>query len=80
MVLQLAAGATEVHRQPNQPLLRTVVDVALQPPQRHRLGGDGGVAALGEPAELGLGGRVGGQQHPSQRRLQQGDPTDRERQ
>ena len=80
VALELPLGAGEVHVQPDQLLLRAVVDVALQPAQRDRLGGDGGVAALGEPAELGLRGRAGGEQHPAELGLQQGDAADGERQ
>jgi hypothetical protein len=36
--VHLVLGAPEVHRQPYQPLLRAVVDVALQPAQRGGLG------------------------------------------
>ena len=36
--VELLLGPAEVHRQPDQPLLRAVVDVALEPAQRGRLG------------------------------------------
>jgi hypothetical protein len=85
MVLQLAAGATEVHRQPNQPLLRTVVDVALQSAERLGLGRPGGVATghdvLDLLLELGSAAQQQGRQGAvadrreayRQRQRQQGD-------
>ena len=36
--VELLLGPAQVHRQPDQPLLRAVVDVPLQPAQRDRLG------------------------------------------
>jgi hypothetical protein len=79
VALHLPLGPGQIHVQPDQLLLRPVVDVALQPAQRHRLGGDGGVAALREPAELGLGSRAGGQEQPADGGPQQGHPADDER-
>ena len=40
--VEVVLGAAEVHREPDQPLLRPVVDVALEPAQRGRLGGHRG--------------------------------------
>ena len=40
--VELVLGPAEVHREPDQPLLRAVVDVALEPAQRGRLGRDRG--------------------------------------
>ena len=80
VALELPLGPGEVHVQPDQLLLRPVVDVALQPAQRDGLGGDGGVAALGQPAELGLGGRAGGEHAPGPLGLQERDAADGERQ
>ncbi len=46
VVGELVAGPAEVHGEPDQPLLRAVVDVALQPAQRDRLGRGGGALLL----------------------------------
>ena len=56
---QLPPRAAEVHGQPDQPLLRAVVDVALEPAQRRRLGRAGGVPAALDPAYLAAGARRG---------------------
>ena len=48
--VELATSPAEVHGEPHQPLLRPVVDVALEPAQRGRLGLASGVAAALDPA------------------------------
>ena len=48
VVVEAALRRLEVHRQADEALLRTVVDVALHPAQRLRLGGHRGTPALGE--------------------------------
>jgi hypothetical protein len=40
--VEVVLGAPEVKREPDQPLLRPVVDVAFEPPQRGRFGGHRG--------------------------------------
>ena len=57
--VELLLGPAEVDREPDQPLLRAVVDVALEPAQRGRLGrhrgrglGPGGGLALGQVGDL----------------------------
>ena len=63
VVGQLPTGATEVHRQPDQPLLRPVVDVALEPAQRDRLGLPRGVPAALDAAYVLLELGPAAQQH-----------------
>ena len=59
VVGHLPLGAAQVHGQPDQPLLRAVVDVALEAAQRLRLGHPGGVAAALDPGAPGPAARPG---------------------
>ena len=52
VLVELLAGPAQVHRESHQALLGTVVDVALQPAQRRRLGDAGGVSATLDPGDL----------------------------
>ena len=65
------AGPAEVHREPHQPLLRPVVDVALEPAQRLGLGGASGVAAALDPAYLLLELGPAAEQHLRQAAVQE---------
>ena len=64
------AGPAEVHAQPDQPLLRAVVDVALEPAQRGGLGRAGRVAAALDPAHLLLELGAAAEQHVRQAAVQ----------
>ena len=66
VVGDLALGAAEVHGQPDQPLLRAVVDVALEPAHRLGLRDPGGVAAALDAGHLVLQLGAAAQQHPGQ--------------
>ena len=80
VALELPLGPGQVHLQPDQPLLRPVVDVALEPAQRLGLGGDGGVApSVSRPSSAWVA-RAGGQQGAAELGLQQGDAAHHERQ
>ena len=75
VVGQLSASPAEVHGEPDQPLLRPVVDVALEPAQRDGLGRASGVAAALDPAYLLLELGAAAQQHVRQAAVQgRGEP------
>ena len=67
-------------RQPHQPLLRPVVDVALEPAHRLGLRDPGGVAAALDPGHLVLQLGAAAQQHPGQAGVDRRHQPDRPRQ
>ena len=49
---ELTLGGGQVHLQSHEALLRSVVDVTLEPTERSSLGGDGGSSRRGEVSDL----------------------------
>lgn len=74
------AGPPEIHRQAHQPLLRPVVDVALEAPQGARLGLAGGVASTGGAEHLVLQVGAPAEEHQGRGGVRAGRGAGQERQ
>ena len=82
IAFELALDRREIHLQPHEPLLRAVVDVALEPAQRRVLGLHGGAARRRELGDLALE-RLGpprAERAAGDHVVQQGEPAEDERQ
>ena len=88
VAVELGLGAAEVHREADQPLLRAVVDVALEATERHGLGrAPGPAAGLGSadlllqlgPAAQEVAGQAGVEQRGDAEREREGQQRDQRR-
>ena len=82
VLLEPAFDRREVHLQSDEPLLRAVVDVALEASERGVLGLHGGAARRGELGDLDLQrlGAPGAEHAPGDHVVQEREPAEHERQ